>query len=96
MDRVSLDTMPIIIFSLINQGIRAKCVLSRNTWLVIGVADCRRWRELYLTGQTVQVHIKQNIQRDVCYGFVPIDYGPDWTKHPFLGTLLDTPIHAYV
>ena len=41
------DTSPIIIFNLIYQEIRTKCVLSWNTWLVIGVADSRRWREPY-------------------------------------------------
>ena len=57
------DTSPIIIFNLINQEIRTKCVLNWITWLVIGVAECRRWREPYQTGKTVWIHIKQNIQR---------------------------------
>ena len=31
--------------------------------VVIGVAECRRWREPDQTGKTLQEHIKQNIQR---------------------------------
>ena len=66
-----------LLFS-INKEIRAKCVQSRNTWLVMDVAECRRWHEPYKTGKTVhvRVHIKQNIRR----GNVSADYGPDWTK----------------
>ena len=76
------DTSPIIFFSQINQEILAKCVLSWNTWcdlqlLVISVAECRRWRELYQTGKTVPIHITQDTTRlCVCYGFGHMDYGP--------------------
>ena len=38
-------------------------VLSWNTWLVISVAECSRWREPYQTDKTVQENTKQNIQR---------------------------------
>ena len=30
------------------------------------------------------------------FSFVLIDYEPDWTKHPFIGALVHTSIHAYV
>ena len=45
------DTSPIIIFDPINQEIRGKSVLRKNTWLVIGVTDCRRGREGWGVGR---------------------------------------------
>ena len=57
---------------------------------MITFGECRWWRELCQTGETVQVHVKQNIQRgnvSVMVSYTHIHCGSDWTKTRSLACL---------